>query len=219
MRPGRRASRRRTWRGRASRRRRSWRSGCCATGSRSRAGAGPTTDPPLATGRATRSMVTVRAAPAVTAVALTSVPRADATYRAGERIEVSVTFAAPVTVTGKPRIQLRLDSGGVQVPYARNAGPAVLVFSYLVTSAAMDADGVEVRRGRHPAQRRDHRRRSRRGGQCSTTLRWRRTRLTRSTAGRRSADRRGVRAHAPGARRAADEGAGPGRGGDGLPRR
>ena len=88
--------------------------------------------------------VTVRAAPAVTAVALTSAPRADATYRAGERIEVSVTFAAPVTVTGKPRIRLRLDSGVVQVPYARQAGPAVLVFSYLVTSVAMDADGVEV---------------------------------------------------------------------------
>ena len=88
--------------------------------------------------------VTVRAAPAVTSVALTSAPRADATYRAGERIEVSVTFAAPVTVTGKPRIQIRLDSGGVLVPYARQAGPAVLVFSYLVTSGAMDADGVEV---------------------------------------------------------------------------
>ena len=88
--------------------------------------------------------VTVRAAPAVTAVALTSAPRAGATYREGERIEVSVTFAAPVTVTGKPRIRLRLDSGVVQVPYARQAGPAVLVFSYLVTSGAMDADGVEV---------------------------------------------------------------------------
>ena len=88
--------------------------------------------------------VTVRAAPAVTAVALTSAPRAGATYREGERIEVSVTFAAPVTVTGKPRIWLRLDSAVVQVPYARQAGPAVLVFSYLVTSGAMDADGVEV---------------------------------------------------------------------------
>ena len=88
--------------------------------------------------------VTVRAAAAVTSVALTSAPRAGGIYRAGERIEVSVTFAAPVTVTGKPRIRLRLDSGVVQVPYARKAGPAVLVFSYLVTSAAMDADGVEV---------------------------------------------------------------------------
>ena len=88
--------------------------------------------------------VTVRAAPAVTAVALTSAPRADATYRAGERIEVSVTFAAPVTVTGKPRIRLRLDSGVVQVPYARKAGPAVLVFGYTVVADDMDADGVEV---------------------------------------------------------------------------
>ena len=53
-------------------------------------------------------MLTVRAAPAVTAVALTSAPRAGGIYRAGERIEVSVTFAAPVTVTGTPRIRLNV---------------------------------------------------------------------------------------------------------------
>ena len=88
--------------------------------------------------------LTVRAAPAVTAVALTSAPRADATYRAGERIEVSVTFSAPVTVTGTPRIELEVGVNRVEVPYARHAGPALLVFGYTVPSGAMDDDGVAV---------------------------------------------------------------------------
>ena len=88
--------------------------------------------------------LTVRAAPAVTAVALTSAPRAGATYRAGERIEVSVTFSAPVTVTGKPRIVLNVGASMVELPYARHAGPALLVFGYTVPSGAMDEDGVEV---------------------------------------------------------------------------
>ena len=62
--------------------------------------------------------VTVRAAPAVTAVALTSVPRADATYREGETIEVSVTFSAPVTVTGTPTMTptIGLDGGNGGAP-------------------------------------------------------------------------------------------------------
>ena len=89
--------------------------------------------------------VTVRAAPAVTAVALTSAPRKDATYRAGERIEVSVTFSAPVTVTGTPRIRLNVGVNEVQVPYARHAGPALLVFGYTVVDEDMDLDdGVAV---------------------------------------------------------------------------
>ena len=90
--------------------------------------------------------VTVRAAPAVTSVALTSAPQADATYRAGERIEVSVTFSAPVTVTdGKPRIRLNVGVNNVvEVAYARHAGPAVLVFGYTVKANDMDTDGVEV---------------------------------------------------------------------------
>ena len=69
--------------------------------------------------------VTVRAAPAVTAVALTSAPRADATYREDETIEVSVTFSAPVTVTGTPAmvptIGLTVGTQPRRAAYARNA--------------------------------------------------------------------------------------------------
>ena len=95
-------------------------------------------------------MVTVRAAPAVTAVAVTSVPqnRTSRTYRAGERIEVSVTFSAPVTVTGPPAmtptIGLEVGTRTRQAAYARNAAPHVLVFGYTVTEADTDDDGIAV---------------------------------------------------------------------------
>ena len=92
--------------------------------------------------------VTVRAAPAVTAVALTSVPRADGEYRRDETIEVSVTFSAPVTVTGPPAmvptIGLAVGTEVRRAAYARNAAPAVLVFGYTVTAADTDDDGVAV---------------------------------------------------------------------------
>ena len=92
--------------------------------------------------------VTVRAAPAVTAVALTSAPRADATYREGETIEVSVTFSTPVTVTGPPAMTptIGLEVGTVvrRAEYVRNAGPAVLVFGYTVTAADTDENGIAV---------------------------------------------------------------------------
>ena len=64
--------------------------------------------------------VTVRAAPAVTTVAVTSVPQADATYREGERIEVSVTFSAPVTVTGTPTMKPTI---GLEVGTRRGGPP------------------------------------------------------------------------------------------------
>ena len=92
--------------------------------------------------------VTVRAAPAVTGVAVTSAPRSSATYRRGETLEVSVTFSAPVTVTGtpttKPTIGLEVGTQVRPAAYARNAGPAVLVFGYTVVDGDMDEDGVAV---------------------------------------------------------------------------
>ena len=93
--------------------------------------------------------VTVRAAPLVTAVAVTSAPRSDETYRRDETIEVSVTFSAPVTVTGTPTMTptIGLEVGTVvrRAEYARNAAPAVLVFSYAVALDDRDLDdGIAV---------------------------------------------------------------------------
>ena len=88
--------------------------------------------------------VTVRAAPLVTAVAVTSIPQASATYRQGEAIEVAVTFNRAVEVTGAPEIGL--DVGGMTKPasYVRGSGTQQLVFSYTVQSGDDDDDGVAV---------------------------------------------------------------------------
>ena len=91
--------------------------------------------------------VTVRAAPAVTAVAVTSVPHAGETYLRGETIEVSVTFSQPVTVStvsGTPTIGLEVGTEVRRAAYARNAGPAVLVFGYTVAEEDRDEDGIAV---------------------------------------------------------------------------
>ena len=92
--------------------------------------------------------VTVRAAPAVTAVAVTSAPRADGTYRRDETIEVSVTFSALVAVTGTPTMMPTIGlTVGTQVrraAYARNAAPEVLVFGYTVIAEDTDDGGVAV---------------------------------------------------------------------------
>ena len=89
--------------------------------------------------------VTVRAAPTVTAVALTSLPRAaDGKYRAGERIEVGVTFSAPVTVSGVPRIGLEVGTQARRAFFVSKAGPAVLLFSYAVARDDRDEDGIAV---------------------------------------------------------------------------
>ena len=88
--------------------------------------------------------VTVRAAPAVTAVALTSVPQADGEYRRDETIEVSVTFSAPVTVTGTPTIGLEVGTVTRPAAYVTKSAPHVLVFGYTVIEDEMDADGVAV---------------------------------------------------------------------------
>ena len=158
--------------------------------------------------------VTVRAAPAVTAVALTSVPQADGEYRRDETIEVSVTFSAPVTVTGTPTIGLEVGTETRPAAYARNAGPAVLLFSYTVASGDTDEDGIAV-----PADGILLAGGTIAGSHGVAIARPRCGGGGRGAHGRRlgcGADRRGVRAHAPGARRAGGGGEGEQSGGDGL---
>ena len=94
--------------------------------------------------------VTVRAAPAVTAVALTSAPQDQRfqEYSRGERIEVSVTFSAPVTVAGPPAmtptIGLEVGTQVRRAAYFTRTAPNVLVFGYTVIREDMAADGIAV---------------------------------------------------------------------------
>ena len=80
----------------------------------------------------------------MTAVALTSAPRVGGEYRRDERIEVSVTFSVPVTVTGVPRIGLKVGTETRRAFFVRKAGPAVLLFSYAVAADDADHDGIAV---------------------------------------------------------------------------
>ena len=90
--------------------------------------------------------VTVRAAPLVTGVAVTSIPQADATYRRGEAVEVAATFNRPVEVTGTPTLGLAVgaDTANRSAAYVRGSGTRTLVFAYTVQDTDADDDGVAV---------------------------------------------------------------------------
>ncbi len=78
------------------------------------------------------------------AASVTSAPASGDTYGLGERIEVRVTFARPVVVTGAPQLALGIGSATKQAGYAGGSGTRALVFGYVVASADADADGISV---------------------------------------------------------------------------
>ena len=87
--------------------------------------------------------------PVVAAVAVTSTPTAATdTYGFGERIEVTVTFDREVTVTGTPRIQLRVGGGQPTnlkwADYDRGTGAVELVFVYVVVAGDSDDNGIYI---------------------------------------------------------------------------
>ena len=90
---------------------------------------------------------------AITGVAITSDPGMDANYATGGDIEVTATFDEAVTVTGKPRMLLRLETvtrGDRWAEYARGSGGTEIVFAYTVL-ATDESDNNGIRIG-HPGQ-------------------------------------------------------------------
>ena len=80
---------------------------------------------------------------------MTSTPTAATdTYGFGERIEVTVTFDREVTVTGTPRIQLRVGGGQPTnlkwADYDRGTGAVELVFVYVVVAGDSDDNGIYI---------------------------------------------------------------------------
>ena len=71
----------------------------------------------------------------------------DGIYGIGDRIEVTVTFSADVTVTGSPRLEL--DIGGTARPaeYEKAEGSKV-VFGYTVIEGDADNDGIAISENR-----------------------------------------------------------------------
>ena len=90
--------------------------------------------------------VTVRVATAavVSSVALVSRPIADSTYKLGEKIEATITFSKPVTVTGIPQLALSVGANTGQATYVRGTGTNRLVFAYTVESTDTDSDGIAI---------------------------------------------------------------------------
>ena len=81
--------------------------------------------------------------PTVETVRITSNAGSDATYAAGETIEVTVTFSATVVVTGTPRLTLNLGGRSRTANYQDVTGAAVR-FEYQVVSGDSAAYGVSI---------------------------------------------------------------------------
>ena len=79
----------------------------------------------------------------VTDVAVTSTPASGTTYYlAGEVIGFTVTFSAPVTVTGTPKFAFRLGAATRQAAYASGSNSAALVFARTVQAGEVDRNGI-----------------------------------------------------------------------------
>ena len=88
------------------------------------------------------------AAPAVSDVDVTSEPGDDDTYAIGDTIQVTVTFDQAVTVTGAPRIQLRVGGGDAVhqkwADYTSGSGSEALLFAYTVQAGDFDDNGIYI---------------------------------------------------------------------------
>ena len=95
------------------------------------------------TSAATATVGAVATAPTVNDVAVTSTPASGTTYYlAGEVIEFTVTFSAPVTVTATPKFAFRLGAATRQAAYASGSGSAALVFARTVQAGEVDRNGI-----------------------------------------------------------------------------
>ena len=97
----------------------------------------------MLTSAATATVGAVATAPTVTDVAVTSTPASGTTYYlAGEVIEFTVTFSAPVTVTATPKFAFRLGAATRQAAYASGSDSAALVFARTVQAGEVDRNGI-----------------------------------------------------------------------------
>ena len=75
--------------------------------------------------------------------AIASSPQSGGVYRAGETITVTLTFSEPVTVTGKPRLRLKIGDKKRWAGYESAVG-ATLNFTHTVKPSDVDIDGVSI---------------------------------------------------------------------------
>ena len=98
------------------------------------------------TGRSVTNLV--GAEPSVSQVEIASTPADGETYAHGETIQVSLTFTETVTVTGAPRLKIRMapNYGEEWADYSGGSGTTTLVFDYTVAEPDRSTRGVAVLR-------------------------------------------------------------------------
>ena len=109
------------------------------------AGDGPASDEVAGTpaGGTSQQQTGDSTSPTVSSIAITSDPGSDEVYAIGDAVQITVTFSADVTVTGKP--QLELDIGGNAKPAEyQSTNASSTVFSYTVAEGDSDTDGIAV---------------------------------------------------------------------------
>ena len=84
--------------------------------------------------------------PGVTGVELVSNAGSDRTYGLGEEIRVRLTYSEAVTVTGTPRLKIKMDPnfGEFWAVYASGSGTKTLQFAYTVASPNRSTQGIAV---------------------------------------------------------------------------
>ena len=88
---------------------------------------------------------TVTVAPSIGTVTISSDPGVGGVYTVGEEIEVTVVFNKPVTVTGRPQLEVTVGTAPEQaVNQSGRSASEVLVFAYAVVAGDSDADGVSI---------------------------------------------------------------------------
>ncbi len=97
--------------------------------------------------------IVVKAAPSVTGVAIWSTPSLDRddsgtpeTYGLSEKIRVQVTFSEAVTVTGAPRLTIKMDPNYGEFPanYETGSGSTNLIFAHTVVDPNISSVGIAV---------------------------------------------------------------------------
>jgi hypothetical protein len=82
-------------------------------------------------------------APTISTISISSTPGADSIYGAGETITATLGWSETVTVSGAPRIPLQGLTSKF-LTYSAGSGSTSLTFTYVVTSADVDRDGISL---------------------------------------------------------------------------
>ena len=83
-------------------------------------------------------------APIISGIAITSMPSNGSAYKAGEKIQVVVTFSENVTVTDTPQLTLTIGAVDRHAHWTSGTGTPTLVFEYTIAKEDADTDGVSI---------------------------------------------------------------------------